>query len=495
MVERAGFARVILSKAARLLARSAVVALAVLLALLAAQAFRDRRLPALEAWQRAAPLGEFTARDADAAFGLDEYLALENKLFAQLDTWMVNPDPTLSVLLRYVRNGPNNPATFERNWNRTTELVPDQVSGGVLLVHGLTDSPYSMRSLAEAFESKGLYTLCLRLPGHGTVPAALRTVSWADWLAAVEIAARHVRERIGPGKPLYVCGYSCGGALATLYSLEAAERSDLPRPDRVFLFSPAIGITAFAMASNWHRLYSWIPAFEKSRWMSIEPEYDPYKYNSFAKNAGAQMWELTRQVQDELDRAAADGRLARLPPILTFQSAVDSTIVARDVVERLYDRLPDNGSELVAFDVNSFARLDGFYRRDPRPALRELMAGPPALYRLTIVQNEGAGTMAVTARSRPPSSAQVTQEPVDAAWPTQVYSLAHVAIPFPPDDPIYGDGEGDATGRQTRLGDLSLRGEKNVLVVSAADLMRLRYNPFHAWMLNRIFESIAPPQP
>jgi alpha-beta hydrolase superfamily lysophospholipase len=50
----------------------------------------------------------------------------------------------------------------------------------VLLLHGLTDSPYSMRALAELFAARGWYVVGLRLPGHGTAPAALTRVTWQD---------------------------------------------------------------------------------------------------------------------------------------------------------------------------------------------------------------------------------------------------------------------------------------------------------------------------
>ncbi len=476
---------------AKVLIRAAAAVVIIFATLLLAQALRDRKLPALDPWQHAAPAGEFQARDADAGFGFDDYLELENRLFREVEAGMIGLDDLAgrSKLIRYVRNGPNNATTFDRDWNRTTELVPEQIRGGVLLVHGLTDSPYSMRGVAEAFQGQGFYALCMRMPGHGTVPAGLVDVSCDDWIAAVRLGARRVRERIGPGKPLVICGYSTGGALAVHYTLQALEPGDLPRPDRVFLFSPAIGITALAVASNWHLIYSWMPIFERSKWASIEPEYDPYKYNSFAKNAGAQCWKMTRKVQAALLLAARDGRLARLPPILTFQSAVDSTIIARDVVEKLYDRLPANGSELVAFDVNSLSTLDGFYAENPHEALRKLSQVSARTWRLTVVQNATPDSAAVVARSRAPGAADVTETPLEASWPDQVYSLAHVAIPFPPDDPIYGDGVGAHAASGRTLGDLSLRGEKHVLVMSANDLMRLRYNPFLPYVIRRITET------
>jgi alpha-beta hydrolase superfamily lysophospholipase len=468
----------------------AVTCVAVFATLLLVQVFAERRMLDLELWHEVPPAGEFRAADAGPAFGWEAYLEIEDRLFRGLGTYSIPPDSLggRSPILRFVRGGRGDPATFERNWNRTTELLPGEISGGVLLLHGLTDSPYSMRSLATFFQGEGFYALCPRLPGHGTVPAGLLEVSWKDWMAAVRLAARHVRERVGPGKPIYLCGYSTGGGLAILQTLEALAGGDV-LPDRLFLFSPAIGVTAFARASNWHKAYSWIPGFEKSKWLSVEPEYDPFKYNSFPKNAGAQVWELTKEIQREIERAGERGRLDELPPVTTFQSTVDSTIVAAAVASGLYEKLPPNGSELVVFDVNRLAVLDGFYG-DPRTPLEEMQRDPSLPFVLTVVENAGADSPAVVARTRAPSSREIREEPLGLEWPRQVYSLAHVAIPFPPDDPLYGEGAADASGSRVHLGDLSLRGEKNVLVVSATDLMRLRHNPFHSYMIEKIRLSI-----
>ena len=54
-----------------------------------------------------------------------------------------------------------------------------QLPGGVFL-HGLTDSPYSLRHLAALYRDRGFIALGIRLPAHGTVPAALSKVTW-DW--------------------------------------------------------------------------------------------------------------------------------------------------------------------------------------------------------------------------------------------------------------------------------------------------------------------------
>jgi hypothetical protein len=68
---------------------------------------------------------------------------------------------------RYRAGGLQDPQQLPRNWNRTFELVPEQIQGGALLPRGLTDSPYSPRRIGEIFHGKGFYVLGLRLPGHG----------------------------------------------------------------------------------------------------------------------------------------------------------------------------------------------------------------------------------------------------------------------------------------------------------------------------------------
>ncbi len=462
--------------------------------LLLAVAFGDRSMPDPQLWHEQVPAGEFRADDLKPGFTLDDYLAMEDRLFAELESFMLNPDDLdgRSEVIRYVRGGPCDPDTFERNWNRTFELVPEKIRGGVLLLHGLSDSPYSMRSFAETARDQGYYVLAIRLPGHGTVPAGLMRTTWPDWAAAIEVGARHVAGKLADGQRFVLGGYSNGGALAVRYTLQSIDSDDLPTPDRVFLLSPAIGITRLAMASNWHKLFSWIPYFEKSRWVSIQPEYDPFKYNSFPKNAGAQSWAVARQVQAELSRAEADGRLARMPPIMTFQSVVDSTVIAADVVERLYNRLPANGSELIVFDINTVGVLDDFYRNRTDRGLGRLRANRTRRFRLTEIANASAESDEVVARTSEPFSNEVAVVPLLQSWPPNVYSLAHVSLPFPPDDPLYGSVK---TPGRANLGDLAPRGEKNVLNISAADLLRLRYNPFHDYMIERIIEMVPAAQP
>lgn len=350
------------------------------------------------------------------------------------------------------------------------------------MLHGLTDSPYSLRRIGELLYSKGFYVVGLRLPGHGTVPGALTLVRWQDWVAARRIGARQVRERIGPERPFIVAGYSNGGALAVKYALDAMVETDLPVPDRLLLFSPEIGIAPVARISNSHKLFSFLPYFEKFKWLSIEPEYDPFKYNSFPKNAAQEAWAMSAVVDRQIEEAHDAGRFQNFPDVLTFLSWSDSTVKTSATVNRLYGRLEKEGSELVIFDVNRSHQLISFIPAATDSPLEQLEASIDLPYRLTVITNDTSDSAQIEEKSRAPRSAETESRFLSLAWPSSVYSLAHVAIPFPPNDPVYGTGESEQNSYHgLPLGALQPRGETRLLTTPLDQLMRLRHNPFFTY--------------
>ena len=60
-------------------------------------------------------------------------------------------------------------------------------------------------------------------------------------------------------------------------------------------------------------------------------------------------------------------------------------------------------------------------------------------------------------------------------------SLSHVALPFPPDDPLYGRRPPDNV-QTLFLGEMAIQGERGMFALSADWLLRLRYNPFYAYL-------------
>ena len=228
-----------------------------------------------------------------------------------------------------------------------------------------------------------------------------------------------------------------------------------------------------------------MPYFRKFEWESVQPEYDPFKYNSFPKIAGHYTYELTRRIDEQIAALQKDGTLAAMPPVLTFQSLVDSTVRTPALVEGLYDRLVTENSELVLYDVNRYGAVEDFIRTGHELLRERLMDGADLGYTVTLVTNRDDRSGAVVVRSRAPGGAVRTTD-IALAWPAEVYSLSHVAIPFPPDDGYYGD----ATQSQGpwRLGALQPRGEKNVLAVPLAQFMRIRHNPFFEHLEDRVID-------
>ena len=451
------------------------------------------RLADLSPWHRLVPRAEMRAGELTGATTLAEYLKREEETFAEVKREIVGKlapgDRRLAN--RYFDESPLSPDRQPGgNRNRTFELDPAPARGGVLLVHGLTDSPYSVRALAETYRDEGFYALALRMPGHGTVPGALTEATWEDWLAAVRLGARHVREKIGPKAPLHFVGYSNGGALVLSQALDAIEDPKRVKPDRLVLVSPMSGVTPAARLARAISLLGGLTYFEKAKWTDVLPEYNPYKYNSFPANAGRQTWELTSRLQAQVERLAAAGRAGEIPPILTFQSLVDSTVSTPAILDHLYAHLAKGGNELVLFDVNRAAEVTPFLKGDSEELLSRAAADPKRRYLLTVVANAGPETRDVVARSHPAAGGAPESVPLGLSWPEGVFSLSHIALPFRPDDPLFGIRPSAEPARIFRLGALAPRGEWSTMTVPAGTVMRLSSNPFFPYVESRVREAI-----
>ncbi len=76
-----------------------------------------------------------------------------------------------------------------------------------------------------------------------------------------------------------------------------------------------------------------------------------------------------------------------MPPILTFQSLIDFTVSTRAIVSAPLSQLPENGHELVLFDVNRMAKFGPLFRSSADTALARIVPSAPRKYRLTIITN------------------------------------------------------------------------------------------------------------
>jgi alpha-beta hydrolase superfamily lysophospholipase len=414
---------------------------------------------------------------------LEDYLALEDRLFAQLKSEVYDKidNDQRTLFNRYNKGSRSDPERWPQDWNRTYQLSNDTPAFGVLMLHGYSDSPYSLRSLARLLHEDGGEVLGLRIPGHGTAPSALIHTTFADMAAAVRIGVKHLAGKTG-GKPIFIVGYSNGGALATHYALASVEDTSLPRPAGIILVSPEIGIAEIAAYSDWQARLGDLLGLDKLAWNDVQPEYDPYKYNSFAVNAGYQAYQATVEIQSQLDRLEKQGRLGEIPPILAFQSAADATVEAQALLTKLFDRLKPQAHQLVLFDVNRMYEAQGLITRTLD--VDGLLAGPPRSYDVSVLTNRDNAGASIIARERPAGDSAVTTTELGLSWPDDIYSLSHIALPFPPDDPLYGEGNG-AENPGIRLGRLDLRGENRTLAIPNTAMTRQHWNPFFSYMSDR----------
>ena len=237
-----------------------------------------------------------------------------------------------------------------------------------------------------------------------------------------------------------------------------------------------------------------MPAFAKAAWLSILPEFNPFKYNSFPVNGARQSWQVTQTLQGQIRRLAQAGRLVDLPPILTFQSVIDFTVSTRAIISSLYAHLPANGSELVLFDVNRDAKLGPLLRSASEAVLTRALPAPPLPFRTTIITNAEGGSSEVVERVIEAGAATAQERPLGLSYPPGVFSLSHVALPFPPSDGLYGFDPDPADDFGIRLGTVAPRGEVGALIVSLDTLLRMSSNPFFSYLLARIEQGIGPAQ-
>ena len=274
-------------------------------------------------------------------------------------------------------------------------------------------------------------------------------------------------------------------ALAVNYALNAADDASMPQVSSLALLSPEIGVSKVAALAVWQARLGVFLGLDKLAWNGLLPEYDPYKYGSFAVNAGDVAHRLTNVIQQKIIQLENNGKLGNLAPILAFSSIVDATVTAPVLIEGLFNRLPKGGHELVLFNINTMANIEPILKWSPNKMFGALQQNPQRFYTLSLVTNKNSSSQEVMLASISPGADDSVDTDLGLSWPADLYSLTHVALPFPPDDPLYG-GTPPATKKMLHLGDIALRGERGVLLIPASEMLRLRWNPFYSFLEGKV---------
>ena len=201
-------------------------------------------------------------------------------------------------------------------------------SRGVLILHGLSDMPFAMRDLADAFAARCFVVRATLLPGHGTRAGDLLDVTREDWLAATRFGLETLKRDVDE---VFVGGFSLGGLLSMHAVLEDATVRG------AFLFSPALALERawLVRQSVWLR--------HVVDWLDRDPPDDYARYEAMPVNATAETFLLTRELARLLERR----RVA--VPVFMAQSADDPVIGV--AVNRSYfeNRFSHPGSRMVVY--------------------------------------------------------------------------------------------------------------------------------------------------
>lgn len=362
------------------------------------------------------------------------------------------------------------------NINLSYELVPENIKGGVLLLHGMTDSPFITKDIAQVFYEQGYYVLAMRYRYHGTFPGELAKLRWEDLIETAKFGSKMVHEKIKdiPDSKFYIAGYSTGAPVSLYYSThELKEDRTLPNPDKLFWFAPAMGISAMAKMVGPDMILSKIPYFKKFQWLDILPEYDAGKYNSFHKTPGIELDTL-------IDKAKEYGvKTDQLPPIFAYTSLKDATVNETKLFEFL-GAVGNERGELVVFDANR--KFNEFFKKrvNYMEFLKELKSYAIKGGILILSNHENPEDDKVTLFGKNGEAMERIKSELGLSWGEFTFSLGHLAIPVAPENILYGK---DSPFAKISI---NLRGEKNIAGVDANSLMRLRYNQFFPFMAENI---------
>jgi len=442
-------------------------------------------MPSLNTWHTTILENEFTTESNVKDF--EDYIALEEKLFKELDTEVYDKvlESEKNKVNRYTKNSFADPKRWERSWNKSFELPVKDPKMGVLLLHGMSDSPYSLHRQAEYLHKKGIWVVGMRMPGHGTIPSGLIEIKWQDMAAAVKIGMNRLKEKVGD-KDIHIMGYSTGAPLALNYTLLAMEDESLTLPSGLIFYSPAIGVSPAAPFAIWQSRLGHLLGSQKLSWNSVGPEFDPFKYASFAVNAGDQVYRVCTEVQKQFDTYLTKGKEKKpFPPVLSFASIVDSTVVVNNTVNNLYKRLPKGDHTLVLFDINHNFSTNHFIKENITASLENLrQTSQGENYTFDLISDINASQDEIMLIRN-----GVSTKGLSLHWPKGLYSISHLAVPISRNDPLYGDKNAPKSPG-IQLGNLAIYGETGVLQTSAASLLRQRWNPFHSYTKERVLEFL-----
>lgn len=204
---------------------------------------------------------------------------------------------------------------------------------GVLLCHGFTGCPQSLRPWAEYLAKQGLTVSLPLLPGHGTRWQDMQVTGWQDWYAEVDRELAGLRDRCSR---VFVFGLSMGGALTLRL---AAKHGDAI--SGIVLVNPANKVHG-AMASLLPVVRHLVPSTKGLTSDIAKPGVEELGYDRVPLHAAHSVRQFFRLVDGELPQVTQPLLLLHSPEDHVVPPADSARILSRvsstDVTEILLEQ-------------------------------------------------------------------------------------------------------------------------------------------------------------
>lgn len=211
---------------------------------------------------------------------------------------------------------------------------------GVLLCHGFTSTPQSMRAWAEHLAEAGCTVRCPLLPGHGSRWQDLNRTTWRDWYGAVE---RELDELRGRCRSVFVFGLSMGGTL----TLRLAEQH--PDIAGIVLVNPSV-MTLRKEAKLLPVISRVVPSLAAIAGDIAKPDVVELAYSRLPLRGMASLQQLWGVVRADLG--------AVRQPLLLLHSTTDHVVEPENSAIVLAEVSSEDVTEVVLADSYHVATLD-----------------------------------------------------------------------------------------------------------------------------------------
>ncbi|MCD5995481.1 alpha/beta fold hydrolase [Pseudomonas sp. CDFA 602] len=219
----------------------------------------------------------------------------------------------------------------ELGWNAPRQWNPSgAVKGGVLLVHGLGDSPWSFNDVGQRLADQGFLVRTVLLPGHGTRPEDMLDVRLEEWQRVVREQAQLLSREV---PEVYLGGFSTGANLVLDYAYQHDDIAGL------LLFSPAFrSDSIYAWLTPW---IGWARPWLAAPNDGLRPMQTPVRYMNMPTNGFAQFYRSSVLAQDRLSERKYE------KPVFVAIARHDSVVDTAYVLENFQQRFSHPASRLI----------------------------------------------------------------------------------------------------------------------------------------------------